>query len=115
MAEKAAVVKNIKKSRSVCSGFFSERLNQRCEEPQHRLKELADQGEMGLLIFGADLFADGEEPIKISFDIDDGGDLHQQHSALKMKIEAAVIEVDLTRSEERRVGKECRSRWSPYH
>ena len=21
----------------------------------------------------------------------------------------------LTRSEERRVGKECRSRWSPYH
>ena len=23
--------------------------------------------------------------------------------------------IDLTRSEERRVGKECRSRWSPYH
>ena len=23
--------------------------------------------------------------------------------------------VDVTRSEERRVGKECRSRWSPYH
>src|SRR3712207_5777931 len=23
--------------------------------------------------------------------------------------------VDLARSEERRVGKECRSRWSPYH
>ena len=22
---------------------------------------------------------------------------------------------NLTRSEERRVGKECRSRWSPYH
>ena len=22
---------------------------------------------------------------------------------------------DITRSEERRVGKECRSRWSPYH
>ena len=22
---------------------------------------------------------------------------------------------ELTRSEERRVGKECRSRWSPYH
>ena len=26
----------------------------------------------------------------------------------------AVLLVD-TRSEERRVGKECRSRWSPYH
>ena len=24
-------------------------------------------------------------------------------------------EADLQRSEERRVGKECRSRWSPYH
>ena len=24
-------------------------------------------------------------------------------------------DVNLTRSEERRVGKECRSRWSPYH
>ena len=23
--------------------------------------------------------------------------------------------IQLTRSEERRVGKECRSRWSPYH
>ena len=25
------------------------------------------------------------------------------------------IKVNLCRSEERRVGKECRSRWSPYH
>ena len=28
------------------------------------------------------------------------------------RMEAALIEA---RSEERRVGKECRSRWSPYH
>src|SRR5256886_3212027 len=28
---------------------------------------------------------------------------------------AKVAVVTLTRSEERRVGKECRSRWSPYH
>src|SRR2546430_5618317 len=27
----------------------------------------------------------------------------------------AVCVVDVRRSEERRVGKECRSRWSPYH
>ena len=27
----------------------------------------------------------------------------------------AQISAFLTRSEERRVGKECRSRWSPYH
>ena len=28
--------------------------------------------------------------------------------------QAVAVEVTL-RSEERRVGKECRSRWSPYH
>ena len=27
----------------------------------------------------------------------------------------ALEEVEKARSEERRVGKECRSRWSPYH
>ena len=26
-----------------------------------------------------------------------------------------VLQDDFNRSEERRVGKECRSRWSPYH
>ena len=26
-----------------------------------------------------------------------------------------VLAIDDKRSEERRVGKECRSRWSPYH
>ena len=25
------------------------------------------------------------------------------------------VDIDPARSEERRVGKECRSRWSPYH
>ena len=29
--------------------------------------------------------------------------------------EQALTFDDVTRSEERRVGKECRSRWSPYH
>src|SRR2546421_5347040 len=29
--------------------------------------------------------------------------------------EAAPIDYERVRSEERRVGKECRSRWSPYH
>ena len=26
-----------------------------------------------------------------------------------------MLDLELARSEERRVGKECRSRWSPYH
>ena len=30
------------------------------------------------------------------------------------KVEDAIKKID-GRSEERRVGKECRSRWSPYH
>src|SRR3712207_8389837 len=33
---------------------------------------------------------------------------------LALELVARVEEV-VTRSEERRVGKECRSRWSPYH
>ena len=31
------------------------------------------------------------------------------------QIKTYVVTDDCVRSEERRVGKECRSRWSPYH
>ena len=31
------------------------------------------------------------------------------------KVTLSIHRAQLTRSEERRVGKECRSRWSPYH
>ena len=34
---------------------------------------------------------------------------------LRADIDYGFAEADTTRSEERRVGKECRSRWSPYH
>src|SRR3712207_2523541 len=46
---------------------------------------------------------------------------HQQLTGYRLLAEATVpyVEgdrfVDAARSEERRVGKECRSRWSPYH
>ena len=36
-------------------------------------------------------------------------------SVEEMQIKYTEISVKDTRSEERRVGKECRSRWSPYH
>ena len=37
-------------------------------------------------------------------------------SALEERFRDAPLDIDiLVRSEERRVGKECRSRWSPYH
>ena len=34
---------------------------------------------------------------------------------LANKIVHTILNVIVNRSEERRVGKECRSRWSPYH
>ena len=33
----------------------------------------------------------------------------------KVATDATKVEIAQARSEERRVGKECRSRWSPYH
>ena len=45
-----------------------------------------------------------------------GPDLGQVMAATGQKaFEMAFILADGGRSEERRVGKECRSRWSPYH
>ena len=40
---------------------------------------------------------------------------HREHPEQYYGMEAKKILAHLLRSEERRVGKECRSRWSPYH
>ena len=37
------------------------------------------------------------------------------HACAVIMSSAPLIDIITTRSEERRVGKECRSRWSPYH
>ena len=44
-------------------------------------------------------------------------DLARQVAALQASNDAVLTssKAELARSEERRVGKECRSRWSPYH
>jgi putative transposase len=49
-------------------------------------------------------------------------DPHPDHRIYPYLLRGLVIDranqvwcTDITRSEERRVGKECRSRWSPYH
>src|SRR2546425_10452215 len=39
----------------------------------------------------------------------------QRSPQLMCKAEDQIVALALLRSEERRVGKECRSRWSPYH
>ena len=38
-----------------------------------------------------------------------------QDMAERYRVVPVALEADAIRSEERRVGKECRSRWSPYH
>src|SRR5688572_31324087 len=48
-----------------------------------------------------------------------GGYTHEEAAEFACSIAAAVAAkvptMTVERSEERRVGKECRSRWSPYH
>src|SRR3989338_2303137 len=39
-----------------------------------------------------------------------GGEIHQFNRLINI-----LVRKEIERSEERRVGKECRSRWSPYH
>ena len=39
----------------------------------------------------------------------------KQNPTAQLKGSYTMIKWSLSRSEERRVGKECRSRWSPYH
>ena len=41
--------------------------------------------------------------------------LHREVMIAKFLIPINTIRRIIIRSEERRVGKECRSRWSPYH
>ena len=41
--------------------------------------------------------------------------MNKDYKELISDLTADVEHVNQRRSEERRVGKECRSRWSPYH
>ena len=60
--------------------------------------------------------------MKVAFAIGDRIELMHIKSAIGRKVsdkkygsQLLDFDGDRTRSEERRVGKECRSRWSPYH
>ena len=46
-----------------------------------------------------------------------GDEIHHAYSHLNFNDtrKTLVMDQEVERSEERRVGKECRSRWSPYH
>ena len=56
--------------------------------------------------------------LNIKWDNGVTGYLSESEKELCEKIDreiSAINAISKTRSEERRVGKECRSRWSPYH
>src|SRR2546422_3668360 len=63
-------------------------------------------------------------PLRVKLGVDPTApDIHLGHTVVIRKLKhfqdmghlAVFLIGDFTRSEERRVGKECRSRWSPYH
>ena len=46
----------------------------------------------------------------------DGKNLHDlEVENMRAQVDPQMAAAGMARSEERRVGKECRSRWSPYH
>ena len=62
---------------------------------------LGDSVEGKTVFIADDIIASGESMLEVAGNLKERG--------------AARIIANATRSEERRVGKECRSRWSPYH
>ena len=54
----------------------------------------------------------GRQPLQAGFNIVAA---HLDSPRLDIKTQPLYEADNTTRSEERRVGKECRSRWSPYH
>src|SRR5260370_27331833 len=54
----------------------------------------------------------GPEPIDPEFAAEE---LYRRQRKRRTALKAVLLDQAAIRSEERRVGKECRSRWSPYH
>ena len=57
-----------------------------------------------------------EALVSVGFEVEEVIELFTFFKKLvKGAVNIFPVKTDLCRSEERRVGKECRSRWSPYH
>ena len=74
---------------------------------EEKIKKLLPDAVIEKYLSGDELIASGSKPDILFLDI--------QMPGMDGMETAKVLRQDNERSEERRVGKECRSRWSPYH
>src|SRR3989449_8956450 len=89
----------------------SQKTVQTCQRLGLALVDLEDHPRLDLVIDGADEVDPRAQLSK------GGGGAHVREKLVALASARIVIVVEemKLRSEERRVGKECRSRWSPYH
>ena len=57
----------------------------------------------------------GGQRVRVEVMIPPGADPHTYEPTPRQLTRQSAAQLYVQRSEERRVGKECRSRWSPYH
>src|ERR1044071_6085230 len=79
--------------------------------------ELEINGVERMLYMSSKCTNDGQMMLDVTFELGTNLDTAQVLVQNRVAVAEAKLpeEVKRTRSEERRVGKECRSRWSPYH
>src|SRR3989449_2090160 len=89
----------------------------KCLELGRRQLALGAQGITVSTLFEAQAFARGGfTDLTWAFPLDPSHVPHVQRIARDgVTLRVILDDLDTARSEERRVGKECRSRWSPYH
>ena len=82
-------------------------------EEQEAVARIADS--CVLVIFGAAGDLTSRKLIPALYNLGKSGHLPKDFAVVGFAVDDLTQEQLCERSEERRVGKECRSRWSPYH
>src|SRR5258708_34187026 len=67
------------------------------------------------IVYNSELYVELSENYRLCPGVTVSCDSRDRGAADAIRYPSLVVEVLSPRSEERRVGKECRSRWSPYH
>src|SRR3712207_9484115 len=82
-------------------------------DPDARSMATSGKG-TGIVGYNVQMAVEAEHHLIVAHEVTNVG--HDRTQLLAVGQQArAVMACDELRSEERRVGKECRSRWSPYH